>query len=51
MVSLEQMPTVAGACDECGNRCTVRVWPDDELRAVDTGGACVCGSLSFHHLE
>lgn len=51
MVSLEQMPQIDGVCDECGNEYTVRIWPDNELRAIETGGACTCGSLSFHRPE
>jgi hypothetical protein len=48
MVSLEQMPQIDVVCDVCGKEHTGRIWPDDELRAVNTGGSCNCGSLSFH---
>lgn len=48
MGTLEKMPTTDGVCDECGTACTVRIWPDGELRAVGNGGKCDCGGLSFH---
>lgn len=50
MATLEQMPRVNGECTDCGREHTLRVWPDGELRAVGTGGACMCGSLSFDRL-
>ena len=47
MGTLEQMPKTGGVCDECGQKCQLRIWPDDKLRAVGNGGECTCGSLSF----
>ena len=47
MGTLEQMPKTGGVCDDCGRKCQLRIWPDDKLRAVENGGECACGSLSF----
>lgn len=41
------MPKTGGVGDECGRKCRLRIWPDNELRAVGNGGERVCGSLSF----
>lgn len=41
------MPKTGGVCDECGRKCRLRIWPDNELRAVGNGGECIGGSLSL----
>ncbi len=47
MSTLGNMPQTDATCTDCGTVRRVRIWPDDELRAVGNGGECGCGSRSF----
>ncbi|WP_254863544.1 hypothetical protein [Halovivax gelatinilyticus] len=51
MSTLERMANTIAVCDDCGDERRVRIWPDDELRAIGNDGRCDCGSLSFHRRE